>query len=527
MLTVAIAGFVLPNGAQAAETSPVKYQEVKYSVMKDCIGNTAPECTLEDETGTNVGYLFAGWYKTADNTSPIDELSDVENATDDTIVYAKFIPSYLAGIACQVDTNKNADTRNLRVVSLIDSTNYKSVGFNVYGRYNQDQSADGSNESEWLMYTYNNAKECVMHTVKNSTGIEIAYRDDKSPINISKMTYIEFDLYVSEADIFSAAGDAKLELTSNNWVDNKEIHYDMKNVTLNVGWNHVKLALADFSAEGTDACDKEAIDFMRLYTAGHGATRTMTVKVDDVKFTKEGAEELVWTNCDSTTDDWWFNPATSTSLSFGPKNRNAAESTKIYTGLNDYSNGDTPVVRTPASVFGEAAEGFYFTTVSITGIGAKGGFDFRDATMAVKPYWITLDGTYVEGMGEFNRVNDAGKVVNVSVNLKDASAIAAGMLDITVPSNFNHTDVEVECGRVFEEMQSSVNTAGTLIKCVGNVSGMEDNKKANEVYVNLRFTVKDTDAITKGATDFTVTTKGFCNMEEDFDKNVKAWDVKY
>ncbi len=363
MLTVVVVGFIIPDSVQAEGTFPVRYQEVKYSVMKDCIGKTAPECTLEKETSTNVGYLFAGWYKIADNSSPIEVVDDVEGATDDTVVYAKFIPSYLAGIACQVDTNENANTRNLRVVSLVDSKNYKAVGFNIYGRYNTNPSEDDSNETEWLMYTYSS------------------------------------------------------------------------------------------------------------------------------------------------------------------ESQNKAESTKVYTGLNDYSKGDTPEVKTPVSVFGEEAKGFYFTTVSITGIGVKGAYDFRDATMAVKPYWITLDGTYVEGMGEFNRVNDAGTVVNVSVNLKNATAIAAGMLDITVPDGFTYTDMQVESGRVFEEMTPLVNDS--VIKCVGNVSGMTDSTKANEVYINLRFTVEDTDAITKGDNKFTVTTKGFCDMEENFDKTVKAWDVKY
>lgn len=372
-LAVAVLGFVyVPDSVQAEETSPVKYQPVKYSIMKDCIGKTAPECTLDDEAGTNVGYLFAGWYETADNTSPIDELADVENAQDDTIVYAKFIPSYLAGIACQVDVNtENSVNRNLRVVSLIDSENYKVAGFNVYGRYDSDKN--GTNETEWLMYKYS-----------------------------------------SDAN-----------------------------------------------------------------------------------------------------------------------NPNAAESTKIYRGLYEYDANDNKTLRTPEYVFGEDAKNFYFTTVSITGIGEKTNsnnvtYDFRDATMAVKPYWITLDGTYVEGIGEFNRVNDyTNKVVNVSVNLKDANAIAAGMLNITVPGNFNYTSVEVEGGRVFEEMESLVNE--NIINCVGNVADVADSTKANEVYVNLRFTVSDVSTLTKGATEFAVNVpaNGFCSIEEVYDKDVEAWNVKY
>ena len=135
--------------------------------------------------------------------------------------------------------------------------------------------------------THNEGKDCVTHAVENKQSILVGYRNMDNPIDISEMDYMEFDLYVSETDIFSAAGDAKLELTSFDWVDNKEINYSMKDVSLNAGWNHVKLALADFGTEGTEVCNKEAITFMRLYAAGHETAHNMVVKVDDVKFTKE------------------------------------------------------------------------------------------------------------------------------------------------------------------------------------------------------------------------------------------------
>lgn len=374
-VAIAVLGLVsVPDNVQAEETSPVKYQPVKYGVMRDCIGISAPECTLEDETGTNIGYLFAGWYKTADNTSPIKSSNDVTDATDDTIVYAKFIPSYLTGIACQVDKNDDADMRNLRVVSLIDSTNYKVAGFNVYGRYDKDPTGDIINDAEWTMYQYS-----------------------------------------------------------------------------------------------SDA-----------------------------------------------------------------KNPNKAESTKIYSGLYEYDDDNKKTLRKPEYVFGEDATGFYFTTVSIIGIGEKTNnntgvtYDFKDATMAVKPYWVTLDGTYVEGMGEFNRVNDYyNKVVNVSVNLKDAAAIAAGKLNITVPNSFSYSNVEVETGRVFAEMDSVI--SGNIIKCIGNVSNVANNEKPNEVYVNLRFTMNANATVTKGANVFSVEVpdNGFCNIDETFVEDVTAWDVKY
>lgn len=359
-LAVAVAGFIaIPNGAKAEETSPVKYQKVGFEDFKDKVGKTAPTYVPEDATD-NTGYLFAGWYEIGDNDAVGNVITSAEGI-DEEQVYAKFVPSYLTGIACQVDLNADATKRNMRVVSLVHSQDYIAAGFNVYGRYDED--GDGTNESEWVMYQY----------------------------------------------------------------------------------------------------------------------------------------------------------------SEDPENPNKAQGKTVYQGLYQYTEESGKQLKYPADVFGaDATKDFYFTTVSITGIPE----DYHDATMAVQPYWITKDGTYVEGMGEFNRINDyKNKIVNISVNLKEAGAIAAGMLDIVVPSEFSFTSVEVEKGRVFEEMSSSQN--GNTIKCVGNVKELVDNTDANEVYVNLRFSVSDLSTLTKGATEFAVKTKGFCNVEEVYDANVKAWDITY
>ena len=177
-------------------------------------------------------------------------------------------------------------------------------------------------------------------------------------------------------------------------------------------------------------------------------------------------------------------------------------------------------------VFGEDAEGFYFSTVSITGISSTGTYNFWDATMAVQPYWITLDGTYVEGMGEFNRVNDYyNKIVNVSVNIKNATEIAAGIINVKCPAGF--TLVEGECGRVFEQAKCA--QKGTLIRCVGNVKEAANSTNPNDIYMNLRFSVAEGTKIKLGSNDFSVSIpdKGFCNMNEEVKTDVDAWDIKY
>lgn len=358
VLAVAIVGFIyLPESAEAESSSVVKAQKVENADFIDCINaKTAPICTLTDND--NVGYLFAGWYEDEALTTPVETKDGI---TAD--VYAKFVPSYLTGVACQIDINdKDTDTRNLRVVSLVHDQYYEAVGFNVYGRYDAD--GDGTNETEWLMYSHDTA----------------------------------------------------------------------------------------------DKVEK-------------------------------------------------------------------AESTTLYKGLYEYSEDGSKTIKSPADVFGEGTEGCYFTTVSITGIGKSGNVDFKDATIVVKPYWITMDGTYVEGMGEYNRVNDYyNKIINVSVNLKNASKIAAGLLNITCPEGFEL--VEGEIGRVFEEMEYI--QKGTEVRCAGNVKDIGNSGNPNDIYMNLRFEKTD-GAVTLGTNQFTVSIPkdGFCDIDEKTQTDVDAWNLKY
>lgn len=214
-------------------------------------------------------------------------------------------------------------------------------------------------------------------------------------------------------------------------------------------------------------------------------------------------------------------------------NTNKAQSTKVYSGLQTYKydageEAIVPdVVKKPEDIFGTDAAGFKFTTMSLSEI-AK---DYYGTTIVIKPYWITLDGTYVEGTGEFNRVNDSPNIttepniVNISVNLKEASEIAAGMLSVTYPEGFEY--VEAECGRVFGEMQFAPDKDNKKITCVGNVTKIGNSENPEDVYVNLRFKTTG-DSLEAGSSEFVVAvpTNGFCNITETI-VDVAAWNVKY
>jgi len=210
-----------------------------------------------------------------------------------------------------------------------------------------------------------------------------------------------------------------------------------------------------------------------------------------------------------------------------------AQSTKVYSGLQTYKLDTSGQiiksdVKQPKDIFGVDAEGFNFTTMSLSGITD----DYYGLTIVVRPYWITMDGTYVEGTAEFNRVNDSPNItsepniVNVSVNLKDVSDIAAGKVNISYPEQF--TFVEAECGRVFGEMEFNPDTTNRVVKCVGNITELANVEKPEDVYVNLRFRV-DT-SVTAGQSEFvaTIPENGFCDIDENIENiKVSAWDVVY
>lgn len=238
----------------------------------------------------------------------------------------------------------------------------------------------------------------------------------------------------------------------------------------------------------------------------------------EVGFNVYGREK----NQDGTYSDW---------LMYGYGTANELKSTKAYTGLNVYqvgSNGALEQVgaaKTPADLYGQDAEGFRFTTASLTGIPKEA----YDTIVAVKPYWVTLDGTYVEGAGEFNRVQDGiDGIINISVNVREADPIAVGLLSVSyTPADFEC--VGVECGKVFEEMNYEIDTQNGTVTCVGNVSGSADNANPSEVYVNLRMKKTSSNNLAAGAATFNVNTneESFCNIAEQFVTNVQVWDVRY
>ena len=179
---------------------------------------------------------------------------------------------------------------------------------------------------------------------------------------------------------------------------------------------------------------------------------------------------------------------------------------------------------TANQAFGAAAS--YFNVWRLNNIN-----DANDSKIIyARPYWVTMDGTKVEGLAKYVHVEDGYKnYISVPINLLTGEAVAAGALDLTYPSEKLEI-VGVETGRIFSNMQIDQTSKTGTIKMVGYAKptlhdGALVHTQADGIYANVRFVEKeDGDA---DGTHFDMKIKDFCDWDEELVKTVKAWDVTY
>ena len=77
---------------------------------------------------TKDGYLFAGWYTDSDLTEP---RTSWKMTAGTTTLYAKWVPESMLNTKAQLSsgTEDSSDKTSMRILSSVDSTQYKSVGF--------------------------------------------------------------------------------------------------------------------------------------------------------------------------------------------------------------------------------------------------------------------------------------------------------------------------------------------------------------------------------------------------------------
>ena len=199
------------------------------------------------------------------------------------------------------------------------------------------------------------------------------------------------------------------------------------------------------------------------------------------------------------------------------------ENIDTYASIKAGYGGLTEAI-TANQVFGAASS--YFNVWRLNNI-----HDANDSKIIyARPYWVTMDGTKVEGLAKYVHVEDDYKnYISVPVNLLTGEAVAAGAVDITYESE-KLDIVDIKTGRIFGNMQFDHTSKAGTIKMVGYAKpklneGKLVDAQADGIYASVRFIEKEgKDA---DGTHFNMMAKDFCNWDEDLIKTVKVWDVTY
>lgn len=198
------------------------------------------------------------------------------------------------------------------------------------------------------------------------------------------------------------------------------------------------------------------------------------------------------------------------------ENNTPLETTRVYGGGLQVGS-DATDVRTPRDLFGPASN--YISVWRLDDI-----IDDNDTKIIyVRPYWITKDGTKVEGLAKYVHIEDGyNGYISIPINLYTAELVAAGQLEMSYASDKieiakdANGNMLVEYGKMFDEMAFNGDTAGS-IKFVGNTSKATE-VAADDIYVNVRFK-KTSESTYQGAgkgefLTFTVNGEEFCNAAE-------------
>lgn len=197
--------------------------------------------------------------------------------------------------------------------------------------------------------------------------------------------------------------------------------------------------------------------------------------------------------------------------------------TTVCSSLQKEVNGVTSTIY-PEDEFGSLSE--YFAVLRIVDIANR----HFSKIIYVRPYWVTLDGTKVEGLAKYMHVEDGiYDYYSVPVNLQTGEEIAAGMATMTYDEDLEliTTGNEVEAGRILKEMNFKVDTVNRIITFVANSSSTSSKDIADGIFANVRFKIKDDVTSMKDSYQFDISADAFANWNKEFVKNVYAVDYTY
>lgn len=228
-------------------------------------------------------------------------------------------------------------------------------------------------------------------------------------------------------------------------------------------------------------------------TEGEGSTSVRIISSVDSRFYKKVGFEIYLNN---------------------KKSIGEAETTNVYSALKNTEGGDNYVA---SNVFGAASA--HFSVWRLDNINHAN----YSKIIYARPYWITLDGTKVDGLAKYVHIEDEYKdYISVPINLVTGEPVAAGIVELIYDaSEFQY--IGFEAGRLLPEMYANAATSGS-VKIIGNASEVDTNVNADGIYGNVRFRLLDkTNASGK---TFTMNEGAFCNWSKE-DVTVTALDVTY
>lgn len=202
----------------------------------------------------------------------------------------------------------------------------------------------------------------------------------------------------------------------------------------------------------------------------------------------------------------------------------ALETTRVYSSLKIQaeSSDEKDTTVGPKDIFGDASN--YLSVWRLDNI--KDANDQK--IINVRPYWITKDGTKVEGLAKYVHVEDGyNNYVSVPINLTSGANIAAGELKLLC-SDSRFTFYDYEQGMLFGEM--NVKNTIQAVRLVGNLEDVNQDAYANGIYANVRFKLKSGQTYNRaqdGSLIFHVKDATFCDWNEKITDISKQWDIQY
>lgn len=364
----------------------------------------------------------------------------------------------------------------------------------------------------------------LLATAMVITGISVAPKQEAEAAVATGIVYEVFDeMTIGEAPVFDGVEEGMgYSAPETYYTDSADGDYDEISDTAEYlfgGWYYI----AESEDEDISVCpvtdDDSLVDDTGCYFAKWVPASLLSVKAQNHVGVASGDESAANIRVLSSVDSLDYEKVGFTieiNNNGSPLTNAAKGTTKVYDTL--LADGKSYA---PSTIFGAGAE--YFVIWTLAGIPDAGDDDI----IYVRPYWVTADGVRVEGLGKYVHVEDGyNKYVSVPVNLNMLSedAVAAGVFEISYPDGLTLVEDKVEVGRVFGEMEFA--DKGSSVKFAANVADINSNATANDIYVNLRFTV-DSGDVTHASYNFEIQdTPDFCDNTEA-KVTIDIWDVLY